>query len=903
MSNDSSDKQGDAPIWRRYLRFRGSDVRADVADELDFHIEMIAARLVADGLTPEQARARAREQFGDIERARQLCEGIGAEQERRHEWAELFDSMRKDVRFALRALRRAPGFATAIVLTLALGIGASTAIFSIVRGVLLRPLPYGEPDRLVRVWEVSPRGEDHNVASMGNYTSWRMQAKSFAAIGAHMAPFGVSLVIDGEPSRIVAADMTPSVMQTLATPPALGRSFVPEDDNGDGRIVILSHDFWQRRLGGDPAVVGRRLTLNEAPYTVVGVMPKQFEFPAAGVDVWRPVTADHIDPTERRSHNWYVVARLKPGSTLDGARAELRSIAGALASEYPQFMKGYGTNVVGMSDDVVVSVRPLLLILMSGATLLLLVACANIANLLLARAVGRRREMAVRGALGAGTARLLRQLLTESVVIALLGGIAGVGLAIALTRGLVTLAPSDIPRLSAVHVDATVLLYALATAIVSGLLFGLVPALRILAAGRGHGPSLHLALRSSGDRGGSGRQGGVRSLLLVGELAISLVLLSGAGLLLRSAYRLGSIDYGYRPVGIVTASFDLPRARYDGTDRHVDFYDRLIDGVRRMPHVTSVGTTTEELGNPSSMTFSFAIEGRPSRNASGREDAQALRVVSGDYFRAMGIPIRAGRTFTATDRADAPPVVMVNETLARLLWPGTNPVGTRISFVGAAGPWLEIVGVVGDTRSNAADATPAPAMYMPFAQKRWSWMSWSTLVIRTDGQIDATALGDAVKDVVKQIDARLPIQRVATVQALYSESVARRRFATVLTGVFAATALLLGMVGMYGVLSYGVIQRRREFGIRIALGARSGQVTGVVVREALMLAAIAVVVGTVAALALTRLLDGLLYEVSPRDPITFVVVAGIVAVVAAVAAWVPARRATRIDPATTIRES
>lgn len=901
MSDSWSDKQSDAPIWRRYLRFRGSDVRADVADELDFHIEMIAARLVAEGMAPEQARARAREQFGDIDRARRLCEGIGAEQERRHEWAELFDSMRKDALFALRALRRAPGFAAAIVMTLALGIGASTAIFSIVHGVLLRPLPFADPDRLVRVWEVSPRGDDHNVASMGNYTSWRTQAKSFVAMGAHMAPFGVSLVVDGEPSRIVAADITPSVMQTLGSRPALGRTFVPDDDNGDGRVVILSHDFWQRRLAGDPAVVGRRLTLNEAPYTVVGVMPKQFEFPAAGVDVWRPVTADHIDPDERRSHNWYVVARLKPGATLEGARAELRSISGALTREYPQFMKGYGTNVVGMSDDVVVSVRPLLLVLMSGATLLLLVACANIANLLLARAVARRREIAVRCALGAGTARLLRQLLTESVVIALLGGVVGVGLAIALTRGLISLAPSDMPRLSAVHVDATVLLYALGTTIASGLLFGLAPAARILTAGRSNG--LHLALRSSGDRGGSGRHAGVRSLLLVGELAISLVLLSGAGLLLRSAYKLGSIDYGYRPAGLVTAAFDLPRARYDGTDRHIDFYDRLIDGVRQLPHVTSVGTTTEELGNASSMTFSFAIEGRPSRNASGREDAQALRVVSGDYFRAMGVPLRAGRTFTAADRADAPPVVVVNQTLARLLWAGANPVGTRISFVGAAGPWLEIVGVVGDTRSNAADAAPAPAMYMPFAQKRWSWMSWSTLVIRTDGQGDGAALGDALRGVVRQLDARLPIQRVATAQALYSESIARRRFATILTGVFAGAALVLGMVGMYGVLSYGVMQRRREFGIRIALGARSGQVTSVVVREALTLAAIAVAVGTAAALALTRLLSGLLYEVSPSDPVTFVVVGSIVAIVAAVAAWVPARRATRIDPATTIREA
>jgi predicted permease len=896
-----SDEERAAPAWRRYLRFRGRDVKADVTDELEFHIEMIAVRLIAEGVSPEQARARARREFGDIERARRLCETIGARQERRHEWAEWVESVRKDARFALRGLRRAPGFSAAIILTLALGIGASTAIFSIVRGVLLRPLPFANPDRLVRIWEVSPKGDDHNVASLGNYTSWREQAKSFTAMGAHMAPFGVTLVADGEAAHIVTTDVTPSVMQTLGARAALGRTFAPQDEHGGGRLIVLSHEFWTRRFSADLDVVGRTLVVNEVPSTVIGVMPAGFEFPVAGIDIWRPVTMDHFDPTERRSHNWYVIARLAPGATLGGAQAELRTIAAGLAREYPQFMKGYGTNIVGMTDDIVSSVRPLLLILLAGSALLLLVACANIANLLLARAVGRRREIAVRAALGAGRSRLARQLVTESVVVALVGGVLGTAVAAAFMRGLLALAPTDIPRLSAVHLDGTVLAFALATTLASGMLFGLAPVVRLLVSGAR--ASQALDLRASGDRGASGRHGGVRSALLISELAISLVLLAGAGLLLRSAWRLASIDYGYRPTGLVAASFDLPRRSYDGNDRQVDFYDRLIASVRQLPHVVGVAGTTEQVGNAASMTFSFAIEGHPSRNPSGREDAQPLRVVAGDYFRVMGIPLRRGRAFAPTDRADAPPVVIVNDALAGLLWPGVDPVGSRISFVGPSGPWLEVVGIVGDTRSNAADVAPAPAMYMPFAQKRWPWMTWLTLAVRTDGSGNVATLGTALRALVGRLDARLPIQSVSTVPDLYKESVARRRFATILTAAFAVVALILGMVGMYGVLSYGVVQRRREFGIRIALGARATQVTGFVVREALALAAVAIVVGTAGALALTRLLSGLLYEVSPRDPLTLGAVAGIVAIVAAVAAWVPARRATRIDPAATIREA
>jgi putative ABC transport system permease protein len=660
---------------------------------------------------------------------------------------------------------------------------------------------------------------------------------------------------------------------------------------------LLSHRFWRSSFGADRNVVGRRIVLNDRTHTVVGVMPADFDFPEPTVDLWRPASPNRLPRTERRGHNWFVLGRLARGVSVDGAAAEMRTIATALAREYPDAMTGWGTNVVPLHGDIVAAVRPILFVILGGVGLILLIACANIANLLLARAVTREREIAVRGALGAVRGRLVRQLLTEGLALAVVGGVLGVALALPMLRGLVALAPPDIPLLDQVRLDRTVLGFAAAATIVSTVLFALTPALQLARA------DLQTALRTSQGSAGGLRHGRLRNALLVAEVALSLVLLTGAGLLLRSARNLARVDYGFRADGLLSVYVDLPRARYDSSAKQVAFYGRLLERIRATPGVAGVTATSEVPAAGFNMTFSYAIEGRPATNPSGREEAQPVHVVTPEYFRVLGIRLRRGRTFDDRDRAGAPTVTIVNEAFARRHWPGEDALGRRFSLRGPEGPWLEIVGVVGDTRMLSADAVPGPVFYLPHAQKERDWMTWMALLVRAEPGRDPRSLAPAVRAAVRELDPRLPVHRIATVEELYGESTARRRFATTLLTAFAALALLLGTVGMYGVLSYAVAQRRREIGIRIALGARSTTVVGDVLRQALALTALGVVIGLAGALALTRLLGALLYEVSPADPATYVAVALLLAVVAAVAAWMPAWRATRIDPLVVLREA
>ncbi|MFN2567400.1 MAG: ADOP family duplicated permease [Gemmatimonadaceae bacterium] len=884
------------PVWRRYTRFFGPSVVSDVDDEIEFHIEARAAEYVAQGVTPDAARARAVAEFGDMERAKQLCREIGKRQQQRRRAAEYVDSARQDLRYAVRVLRRSPGFAAAAVVTLALGIGANAAIFSLVNAVLLRPLPYHEPERLVRLWETTPQGAQRNVVSPGNYLDWRARAKSFAALGAHTWSHGIALAGEGEPRRVMTTGVTPSLLAAIGVVPMVGRLFGDEEARA-ADVVLLSDGLWRTHFGADRRVIGRRIVLDERPHTVVGVMPPHFDFPSEEIELWRPVPPGLLNPTQRRGHNLFVVGRLASGATIAGAQAEMSTLAAALARQYPEAMAGWGVNVVSLHGDLVAAVRPLLLVLLGGVGLILLIACANIANLLLARAATREREMAVRGALGAERGRLVRQLLTEGLVLATAGGLLGLAIAPPVLRGLIALAPGNIPLLDDVRIDPTVLGFAAAATLFSTALFALAPALRLARA------DLQATLRASQGSAAGLRHARLRSALLVAEVALSLVLLIGAGLLLRSARRLSEVDHGFRADGLLTVSLDLPRVRYDSTPKHVAFYGLLLERVRAIPGVAGVAATSEPPATGANMTFSFAIEGRRAASPSGREAPQVLHVVTPEYFRVLGVPLVRGRAFDDRDRAGAPAVAIVNRALARLHWPTEAPLGRRISFAGPEGPWLQIVGVVGDTRMVSPDLPPAPAVYIPHAQKEWHWLAWMTLMVRADSGRDPRSLAPAVQTAVWELDRRLAIHEVATVDDLYGESTARRRFATTLLTTFAALALFLGTVGMYGVLSYAVAQRRREIGIRLALGAGARQVMRAVLGQALGLTALGVIIGTGGALALTRLLGTLLYEVSPTDPITYAGVASLLALVAALAAWMPAWRATRIDPLVVLREA
>jgi predicted permease len=880
--------------WRRLRRVIRADAREEVADEIRFHLEMRGRDYELRGLDRESAERAARDRFGDVEGVRSALERMNEGERRMLNRRSWLDELRQDVRYGVRAIRRAPLIFLTVVLTLGLGIGATTAIFSVVHGVLLRPLPYESPERLVQIWEVTPRGEDHNVVSSGNYMEWRARSRSFEALGARYAMYGVAMTGEGEPEQVQLSAVTASVLEVLGISPLIGRLFTEEDIRSREPVVLLSHDFWQRRFGGDAGVVGRTVMLDGVSRRVVGVMPRGFEYPSPQAQLWRLIHDTELDPDERRSHNFLVIGKLAPGVSLEQARAEMREIAGALSTEWPQYMKGWGVNVTPLHEDMVAGVQPLLLVLLAGVIMVLLVACGNIANLLLARAMTRSREMAVRGALGASRQRLLRQAVTESLLLASLGGALGMALAGVLLRALLSIAPADIPLLDEVRLDPVVFLFAAGTTLASTLVFGLLPALRLSRS------SLQATLRESDTRSGGLPSSRLRGALLIAEVALALMLMIGAGLLVRSAQRVANVEYGYDKDGLLAIDLNLPRARYTTSESQIEFYVGLTDQVRALPGVMAAAATSESPA-AGSTTFSFAIEGRPSENASGREDPQALRTVTPDYFRTLHIPLIAGRFFDERDRAGATEVVIIDQALAHLHWPGENPVGRRISLAGAQGPWKEIVGVVGATRWAAADQEPAPAMYIPYAQKTWPWLSWQTLMVRPAAGLDNASVSNAIRSAVRRQDPGLPIHRIVAVPDLYGQTVAGRRFAMAMLVGFAAVALGLGMVGMYGVLAYTVAQQRREIGIRIALGATAAGVTGAVVAHALKLTAIGIAMGMTAALLLTRLITSLLYEVSPSDPLTLATVTLLVTVVATLAAWIPAQRAARVSPLTIMK--
>jgi putative ABC transport system permease protein len=793
----------------------------------------------------------------------------------------------QDLRYGLRMLAKNPGFTAVAVMTLALGIGANTAIFSVVNAVLLRPLGYRDPDTLVRLWENDTHGNlgPYFSVSVPNFVDWRQQNQVFENMGAFASvPF--ALTGGGGPEQIQGAFVTTSVLQLLGVGPTLGRAFLPQEDQpGKDREVILSYGLWQRRFGDDRTAIGKSLTLDGNIYAVVGVMPRDFDFPPnSETRVWVPMAFSPGMLQQRAAHIVNVVARLKQGVTLRQARSGMETIALRLEQEYPDSNKGWRATILPLHDAVVRDVRPALLVLLSAVGLVLLTACANIANLFLARVAARQREIAIRTALGAGGIRLIRQLLTESMLIATAGGALGLLFALWGVEGLLALKPQEMPVIGTVNFDWRVWTFASTATFACAVFFGLAPI------GQGLGKDLSKILKEGGRSltVGIGSQN-LRHGLVVAEFALALVLLVGAGLLIQSLLRLQHVNPGFNPHNLLTAEISLPESKYREPYQQAGFFDELLQRLENSPGVRSAGAFNAD------NVVDFTIEGRtPSKR--GEQITGKVRWATQEYFQTMRIPLLRGRVFTERDNDRAPKVIIINQTTARRYFGNDDPIGKRMVIGWGAPVWREIIGVVGDVKYGGLGEEAGDEFYIPVAQTPLSWM---TVVVRTSGE--PLAFAPSLRKCVWSLDKDLPLSNMKTMGQRLGESVAQPRFRTTLLGIFAGFALLLAGIGIYGVASYWVAQRYHDFGIRMALGAQSRDVLRLVLGQALKLLAAGATLGLVASLALTRMLSGLLYEVHPTDTLTFLGVAILLGCVAMLASYIPARRATKVDPIVALR--
>jgi putative ABC transport system permease protein len=886
-------------MWRRYLRFWGPDVGADVEDELRFHLEMRARDYQAAGLDPEDAARAARERFGDPERIGGLLRTHDERRQRERHRREVMSELLQDLRYGWRGLVRSRGFTAVAVLTLALGIGATTAIFSVVDAVVLRPLPYPDADRITMVWMDNRRmGMSEDIHSWPNYADYRDQNHTFTDVAAYApAGFNVTGACDGgacEPERVPAAVSTADLFAVLGVAPQLGRTYTAaEEEPGSDGVVVLGHGLWTRLFAGDPAAVGRTIRLNGRERTVVGVMPPGFAFPSPETQLWVPLAMSADDRAARNSFGLYAVGRRKPGVSLDAARTDMAAIAARLEAEYPT-LRDLGVNLVPLPEQVVgKTLRTALWVMLGAVAAVLLIGCANIANLMLSRAAAREREVGVRLALGAGRGRLVRQLLTESVLLAAIGGVLGVALAWAGLRLIVGLAPADMPRMDGARIDGLVLAVAALVVLATGLVFGLAPALQLSR------PDLAGALREGG-RGGTGQRGHrLRRLLAGAQVALVVVLLTGAGLLMRSFVQLQQVQLGFRPDHLLTMQLALPGAKYQDAPQRLAFYDALTERLRAVPGVEGVGAITDIFLTSTPTSTVFTVEGRTPTPAEASIEVP-LDAVTPDYFRTMGIRLLEGRTFTPRDGPDAPRVAIVNESMARRFWPGESAVGKRFRYGTGPdnqAPWLTIVGVVADMRRTGYDKPVRYETFLPIGQYTPGRL---TFVVRTAN--DPLALARTARAEVRRVDPDQPVYQVESMDQRLSAMVAQRRFSMALLGMFAALALILGVVGVYGVTSYLVAQRTREVGLRLALGAEPRTVVRMVIRQGMLVAAAGIGAGLLGALLTTRLMAGLLYGVRPTDAVTLLAVTALLATATFVANYLPARRASRVDPLVALRE-
>ena len=804
------------------------------------------------------------------------------------------ETLINDIRFCVRGLWKRPGFTVVAVLTLALGIGANTAIFSVVNAVLLKPLQFHDPERLVIVWEDATfAGFPRNTPAPANYVDWKTQTQSFVDMAA-TAESTFNLTGDGDPERVAAYSVTANFFPLLGVPPALGRVFTADDDRpGAHNVVMLSHGLWQSRYGSDPQIINRDIQLNGAKYTVVGVMPAGFQFFESDVRLWVPIALDAEDLATRGGHYLKVIARMKPGVTLDQAQADLAAVMARVAKDHPaETMDGkLGAFAVPLREELAGDVRGSLVVLLVAVAFVLLIACANVAGLMLARAVARRREIALRIALGAGRVRVVRQLLTESLLLAAVAGVLGSVLAYWSFAFLQKLVPEQMALLTSLTLDTRILLFTLLISLATGVVFGLVPALQSAKV------DLNEALKQSMRVTSTGK---LRSALIVFEVALSLVLLVGAGLLIQTLFQLFNQYSMLQPEQVLTMRTVLPRTKYNEPPKRDAFYQQVLDRVENLPGVVAAGYTTSVPLSWKGGTSGFVPEGITAPIPGLAYDANH-RQVSANYLQTMNIPLRAGRYFDTRDNANSMAVVIINETMARQYWPGQNALGRRFNIGDPNdGPWAEIVGIVADVRQMGLDEPVKAEMYMPYQQVTdWPGYTPRDLAIRTAG--DPLSVAGSVRQIVREVDPDQPISNIATMSEVLGVEAAQRRMGMIMLAAFAGLALLLASLGIYGVLAYFVTQHTNEIGVRIALGASRRNILALVLKKGMGLTLLGVVIGLAASLALTRLMSSLLFGVNASDPVTFIIVPLLLATVAMLACWIPARRATKVDPMIALR--
>jgi len=861
-----------ALFFRRPL---DEELDAEMASHLDLAIEENRRR----GLSPEEARRQALIRFGGVEQAKERhrdARGIPA-----------LEILLQDLRYAIRQLRKNPGFACTAILTLALGIGANTAIFTVINAVMLRPLPYANPQELV-TW----RGNESQL----DVDDIRAQSGSFFSAGGAVNPEVMDYTGGTEPIGVHAGYVDAGLFEVLGVPAMLGRTLLPQEDvKGGPRVVVLGYPFWREYLSGDRNIVGKTIPLSGNSYTVIGVMPERFAVPEYSVDLFVSLRMVYPEAAAYRGvHFMRSYWRLKPGITIARAATGMAAIDARLAASYPSEEKGRHTALVPLQEWVTGEVSSALWVLFGAVCVVLLIACANFAGLLMARTVSRRREMVIRAALGGGRGRLVRQALTECTLLAMLGGAAGLVLAKFGTDLLVAAKPAALAHLNSIAMDISVLISGLAVSILTGLLFGLAPAWSSTRA------DVAGAMKEEGRTVTSGPAGhAFRRTLVIAELALAMVLLVGAGLLIHSFARLRSVDPGFNPSNVISFFIQLPAARYSEIPKQTSFRRELLARLNSLPGVDAAMVGDPPL-NGSEVTHSLAFDGRPPV-AEGDQPEVDTFCVMGDYFRVMQIPLHAGRALADADREDQPLVAVINEVMARKYYAGENPIGQRIRWGHEAGPprWMTIVGVVGDVKQYSLAQPAEPAVFTPFAQSNESWRRWMGVVVRTPGA--SAGLIPALKAQVWSLDNQIPLNRIQSMDELLQLSLAERRFNMLLLGLFAGLALTLAVVGIYGVMSYSVSERTHEIGIRMAVGAGRSDVLKMVMGQGARLAGLGVAIGILGAIALTRLMTSLLFGITPTDPATFIAVAVLMVAVVLLACFVPARRATKVDPTVALR--